>query len=258
MKQTLLERTRKINQILQDQNLEKVSFENLSESLSNALEANVYILTNDGQVLGKAFKNESYSPIIQKEGLEGEWFPESYMKNIGNVNETVENITGDELESYFEEEVKNLNKFVYVLPIFGNGERLGHILFSKDNVPFDEEELVLCEIAVIVVALEVVRDILHKREIDDQEIAVVEKAIATLSYSEIEAVQCIFSELQGEEGVLVASKIADRAGITRSVIVNALRKFESAGVIYSRSLGMKGTRIKVLNSKLKPMLRDMK
>ena len=49
------------------------------------------------------------------------------------------------------------------------------------------------------------------------------------------------------EGVLVASKIADRVGITRSVIVNALRKFESAGVIESRSSGMKGTYIHVLN-----------
>ena len=42
-------------------------------------------------------------------------------------------------------------------------------------------------------------------------------------------------------------KIVDRVGITRSVIVNALRKFESAGVIESRSSGMKGTYIKVIN-----------
>ena len=53
--------------------------------------------------------------------------------------------------------------------------------------------------------------------------------------------------MEGKEGILVASKIADRVGITRSVIVNALRKFESAGVIESRSSGMKGTYIKVLN-----------
>lgn len=49
------------------------------------------------------------------------------------------------------------------------------------------------------------------------------------------------------EGTLVASKIADRVGITRSVIVNALKKFESAGVIKTRSSGMKGTHIKVIN-----------
>ena len=55
--------------------------------------------------------------------------------------------------------------------------------------------------------------------------------------------------MNGKEGLLVASKIADRVGITRSVIVNALRKLESAGVIESRSLGMKGTFIKVLNDK---------
>jgi transcriptional pleiotropic repressor len=63
----------------------------------------------------------------------------------------------------------------------------------------------------------------------------------------MEAIVHIFDELNGMEGVLVASKIADRDGITRSVIVNALRKFESAGVIESRSSGMKGTYIKVLN-----------
>ena len=78
--------------------------------------------------------------------------------------------------------------------------------------------------------------------------AVVKSAIGTLSYSEIQAIIHIFKELGGMEGVLVASKIADRAGITRSVIVNALRKFESAGIIESRSSGMKGTYIKVRNN----------
>ena len=39
----------------------------------------------------------------------------------------------------------------------------------------------------------------------------------------------------------------DNVGITRSVIVNALRKFESAGVIDCKSSGMKGTYIKVVN-----------
>src|SRR5699024_12238321 len=74
-------------------------------------------------------------------------------------------------------------------------------------------------------------------------------AIRSLSYSEREAIEHIFDELNADEGLLVASKVADRVGITRSVIVSALRKLESAGVIESRSLGMKGTFIKVLNLK---------
>jgi len=79
----------------------------------------------------------------------------------------------------------------------------------------------------------------------------VEMALSTLSYSEMDAVTKIFAELKGDEGLLVASKIADKSGITRSVIVNALRKLESAGVIESRSLGMKGTRIKIINEFLR-------
>ena len=96
-----------------------------------------------------------------------------------------------------------------------------------------------------------------EREEEEREIAMVQMAISTLSYSEIEAVQQIFAELDGDEGLLVASKIADRSGITRSVIVNALRKLESAGVVESRSLGMKGTRIKITNSKFKEELNKM-
>ena len=81
---------------------------------------------------------------------------------------------------------------------------------------------------------------------EDRKQQIVKSAFSTLSFSELEAIIHIFDELDGDEGILVASKIADRVGITRSVIVNALRKFESAGVIESRSSGMKGTYIKVL------------
>ena len=79
-----------------------------------------------------------------------------------------------------------------------------------------------------------------------------------LSFSELEAITHIFDELDGNDGILVASKIADRVGITRSVIVNALRKFESAGVIESRSSGMKGTYIKVINDAVFDELKKIK
>ena len=97
------------------------------------------------------------------------------------------------------------------------------------------------------VGLEIVRSRSDRLEDEVRKKAACQIAISTLSFSEQEAVEHIFDELDGEEGLLVASKIADSVGITRSVIVNALRKLESAGVIESRSLGMKGTYIRVLN-----------
>ena len=86
----------------------------------------------------------------------------------------------------------------------------------------------------------------------------VQFAFSTLSFSELEAIINILGELDGNEGLLVASKIADRVGITRSVIVNALRKFESAGLIETKSLGMKGTYIRVLNDLLFEELKNRK
>ena len=99
----------------------------------------------------------------------------------------------------------------------------------------------------MVVGLVMMRSVNEENEEENRKVTIVKSAISTLSFSELEAIIHIFDELEGSEGILIASKIADRVGITRSVIVNALRKFESAGVIESRSSGMKGTYIKVVN-----------
>ncbi len=115
---------------------------------------------------------------------------------------------------------------------------------------FTEDDLVLAEYSATIVGMEILRSKQEEYEEEVRKKSVVQMAIGTLSYSELEAMGHIFEELDGDEGLLVASKVADRVGITRSVIVNALRKLESAGVIESRSLGMKGTHIKILNDKL--------
>ena len=60
----------------------------------------------------------------------------------------------------------------------------------------------------------------------------------------------VFRKLKRKDGPVNASKIAYMLTITRSVIVNALRKLESAGVVEPKSQGMKGTHIKVLNEYL--------
>ena len=109
------------------------------------------------------------------------------------------------------------------------------------------DDIILCEYGTTVVGLEMLRAVSEESAEEDRKISVVRSALGTLSYSELEAIRLIFQELKGSEGILVASKIADQAGITRSVIVNALRKFESAGIIESRSSGMKGTYIRIQN-----------
>ena len=145
-----------------------------------------------------------------------------------------------------------------IVPILGGRERLGTLILARMTEEFHDDDLILAEYGATVVGMEILREKSLVIEVEARSKAVVQMAINSLSYSEHEAIEHIFKELDGEEGLLVASKIADRVGITRSVIVNALRKLESAGVIESRSLGMKGTYIKVLNNKFLQELEKQK
>ncbi|HHX61097.1 MAG TPA: HTH domain-containing protein [Epulopiscium sp.] len=77
---------------------------------------------------------------------------------------------------------------------------------------------------------------------------VVERLKRVVSYSELQAVKVVVGALGARDsGIIVASKLADEFKITRSVIVNGLKLLEAAGVVETRSLGMKGTFIKILD-----------
>ena len=143
---------------------------------------------------------------------------------------------------------ENVKKYQAIItPIDIAGERLGTLFIYKSESGYEIDDIILSEYGTTVVGLEMMRSVNEENAEENRKISIVKSALSTLSFSEMEAITHIFEELDGNEGILVASKIADRVGITRSVIVNALRKFESAGVIESRSSGMKGTYIKILN-----------
>lgn len=73
------------------------------------------------------------------------------------------------------------------------------------------------------------------------------KIIDSLSYTEARVIRSIAEKLDTDQVKLVISTIADEARISRSIAVNALTKLSAAGVLETRSLGMKGMAIKVLN-----------
>ena len=256
---TLLDKTRKLNKILQKTGTEPVVFEDICKLLSEVLECNVYIISRRGKILGYNFPDGFECYILKEKVINEMKFPEQYNNKILNVHETLANLSNNG-NCVFQDGISCDidNKLTTIVPIVGNRERLGTLLLASFGEKFTDDDLVLGEYSATIIGLEILRSKNEEMEEEARKKAVVQLAIGTLSYSELEAVEHIFSELDGNEGLLVASKIADKVGITRSVIVNALRKFESAGVIESRSLGMKGTHIKILNEKLMDELKKIK
>ncbi len=255
----LLEKTRQINSILQKSAGQHVDFKEIAEVLRDVINANVYIASRQGTILGHSLVKEFECEIMINEVLNENSFPEGYNESLMNIDDTRVNSKQKSNSCVFlDEQCLFTNKLSTIVPIVGGGKRLGTLLLARFAEPFESEDVILAETGATVVGMEILRERAEKVEEEARSKAIVQLALGTLSYSELEAIEHIFEELKGKEGLLVASKIADQVGITRSVIVNALRKFESAGVIESRSLGMKGTYIKVLNDFLLDELKKIK
>ena len=251
----LLDKTRMIGKLLHNNNSSKVVFNDICRVMKDILNSNVLVISRKGKVLG----------VGNCEGIET--ITELLDQNVGGfidhmLNErflgvlsTKENVN---LQTLGFEQIDTSRFQAIIAPIEIAGERLGTLFIYKCDKPYDIDDIILCEYGTTVVGLEMLRSVNEENAEESRKVAVVKSAISTLSFSEMEAITHIFDELNGMEGILVASKIADRVGITRSVIVNALRKFESAGVIESRSSGMKGTYIKVLNDVVFDEIEELK
>ena len=240
----LLDKTRKIEKLLHNNSSNKVIFSDICSVLSNILDSNILIISKKGKVLGLKSKSDieviseftdlSVGKLIDKELNERLL---SILSTKENVNLTTLGFESKDIEDYK----------AIIVPVVISDERLGTTFIYRKSEAYSIDDIILSEYGTTVVGLETMRSVNEEQVEEYRKVQVVKSAIGTLSYSELEAITHIFAELESNEGTLVASKIADRVGITRSVIVNALRKFESAGVIESRSSGMKGTYIKVLN-----------
>lgn len=250
--ETLLDRTRQINRLLQQKNtfdLEAdLPYGKMATILGDILISNAYIISSNGELLGYNEKLDVNNARV-KHMFEEKQFPQSYTDAVAVLQKTEANIPINSDLTAFPVELREEypNGLTTVIPIYGAGERLGTIILARMEDSFTDEDLVLAEYGGTVVGMQILYQKSRNIEAEVRSATAVQMAINTLSYSELKAVQAIFNALEGDEGRLTASSIADEIGITRSVIVNALRKLESAGIIESRSLGMKGTYLKILN-----------
>lgn len=250
----LLDKTRKINKLLHNSDANKVSFNDICDVLMETLHSNIMVLSRKGKILGLSNCPgvEEINELINDEV--GGHIDSLLNERFLGVLSTKENVN---LQTLGFESVESDYQGI-INPIDIGGERLGTVFMYRSGKDYDIEDIIVSEYGTTVIGLEMMRAVHEENAEEDRKKAVVKSAFNTLSFSELEAIIHIFDELEGDEGILVASKIADRVGITRSVIVNALRKFESAGVIESRSSGMKGTYIKVLNDVIFEELDEIK
>lgn len=239
----LLDKTRKINELLRDNRVSKVAFTDLCKVLGNLLCSNVYVISSKGKVLGISLLDErqllSFFPDTK-----GKWIDTKVSKRLLEVRSTKENVNLEML-GMARADIRDLQALI--TPVYIAGKRLGTLFLYREDQVYGIEDIILTEYSTTVVGLEMLRSVTEERDSEDRKQKIVDSVVNLLSPLEREAVKVVIGQISAGEATVVTSRLAKEAGITRTVMLNALKKMESAGLLMTKSYGVKGTHIKILN-----------
>ncbi len=239
----LLDKTRKINGLLRDNHASKVAFTDLCQVLGNLVASNVYVISSKGKILGMSLQEESIT-LSGIPALKGKRIDSKLSKRLLEVLSTKENVNL-ELLGIASENCRELQALI--VPVYIAGERLGTLFLYRRASSYGVEDIILAEYSTTVVGLEMIRSVTEEKDDENRKQQSLDSVLNILSPLERRAVEHVVSRLETEEGMIIASRLAKEVGITRTVIVNALKKMESAGLLETKSCGVKGTYIKILD-----------
>lgn len=249
----LLEKNRYISEVLHKTG-HHLDLNQLVKTLKNVINANTYILNYEGVLLGYSLIKETGCEHMKKNILRKGYLLKKFNDFLVNSDILRYNLRNEDDKCIFLEDVYCVfnQKAFTVLPIMGevsgDEKRLGTLLLVRFDRDFNEEDLILSERGAAVIGMELFRRKVEESEAEKRNKDVVYLAAGNLSMTEARAVQYVLRELEGGDGMLVTTNAALELGMDRSVIIKALHKLKTGAIVESRSLGMKGTYIKVLNS----------
>ncbi|MDR3294728.1 MAG: GTP-sensing pleiotropic transcriptional regulator CodY, partial [Clostridiales Family XIII bacterium] len=157
MGKSILDKVRKMNWVLQESTSGAFSFDELCGSLSDLMDANVYIANLRGKVIGVHYKIRSDSAAILDTETGKEKFPNEYNDALLKVVSTESNLTAQEALKIFKYNYDTYDKLHTIIPVFGGGERLGTLILTRYQPEFIDEDLILGEYGATVVGLEIKR-----------------------------------------------------------------------------------------------------
>ena len=251
MPNDLLNKIKSINNLLENYHLNKDFLKKICEQLSELIISNVYLYDPDGNIVSYS-THENYYCKNNDDYLSSKSMPEKYMKFTETLTNPILNIYDSKPSCTCPdiEECIYKNRYTSMVPVFYSHERIGAILLIKYNEPFGEEDQIICEHAFAIISLEMARKEIEEMKTNSLESESADIAFRSLSFTEMDVARTIFEKIENDEGIIIASKISNELFITRSIINNSLKKLESAGIILVKSLGVKGTYIKILNKQI--------
>ncbi len=175
---------------------------------------------------------------------------EQTSKRLQSICDSVHN---SNISKYFIENIAI--KKASIIPLKYNKNQVIAIVYKNNGNNFNDEELPFIDMFFSIINIHMDNLKTHKKISTNDTKTLIENAISTLSYSELEAMNFVFNSFYESEKVIVASSIAIIHNVSRSVIVSGLKKLALCNAIYTKSMGNKGTYVKILFKDLRCYLK---
>lgn len=242
----ILDRIRKLNRMVEMYPADDALAREISAALADEFGGIVKLMDKEGKVLlsHKSIMADGEIEMIPKG--EGDSISSTLNERLLGVMSTDDNASLELLGLHSEAPV-----CLMVVPVTSNLARVATLLIYRNKKKYELDDIIYVEHAKSLLATIFGGISLEKDRDKDRAKTSLNKGIYSLSNAELTAASYVLDCLDQDEGIVVAKDVSESKGVSRSVIVAALKKLESAGVIECRSAGSKGTYIKIANDFLR-------
>lgn len=248
---TLLPKIQELNSIFNKSLTTFTPLASLCDRMCNIIGCNIYVFDSEGNIFAYSVADRFECPYTEQ-SLREKQLPSYYFDIFDSMGSAVigqhEKIP---VCTYADVKICEFDDRYYSLyPIYLNYQKTAGMLLIRYGTNFSQTDNILCEYASAIISLEM----FQQRQLEIQqkslEQAAVKLAVGSLSFSELRSVSAVLEELDGIEGHIFLNEIAEQCYATHSTVSGALKKLEAAGVISTKSQGVKGKLVKITNQKL--------
>ncbi len=223
----------------------------LCDELCEIVGCNIFLFDKKGHIFAHSVYKGYTCPYIF-DSLEDKQLPNYYLeqfadKKATNIYEPCPSCTLEDVSKCAFDD-----RYYSIYPVFSNFEKVAGLLFMRYNDAFTSSDEVLCEYTSAIVTIEMTRQEHEKIHQTAYKAAQAQLAVNSLTNSEKNAVAEILNIVNKENGSaeIFLNAIAAQTYVTHSTVTSALKKLEAAGVIETKSMGVKGKFVQVINDNL--------
>ena len=170
----LLEKTRKITSILkrsEEQMQDELPYNAITRQLADIIDCNACIVNSKGRLLGYFMRYKTNTDRVEQ-FFQTKTFPDDYVQGANMIYDTEANLPIEHDLTIFpvESRADFPDGLTTIAPIHVSGIRLGSLIIWRNDKKFEDEDLILVEIASTVVGIQLLN---FQREEDEKIFVVV-------------------------------------------------------------------------------------